>query len=57
MEPIEGTHFKHIPVHFYHSGSLVMMQTLVKPILDDGNLLTLGEVIKLNYPLKDNRKY
>jgi len=56
MEPIEGTHFKHIPVHFYQSGSSVMLQTLVKPVSDDGNFMTLGEVVKLNYPSMDNRK-
>lgn len=56
MEPIEGTFFKHIPIHFYQSGSFVMLQTLVKPVTNDGNQLTLGELIKQNYPLIDNRK-
>jgi len=57
MEPSEGSYFKHIPVHFYRSGSSVMTQTLVKPVSDDGNQLTLGELIKLNYPSVDNRKF
>lgn len=57
MEPTEGTHFKHVPVHFYRAGSSVMLQTLVKPVSDDGNHMTLGELIKLNYPSMDNRKF
>lgn len=57
MEPTEGDYFKHIPVHFYRSGSSVMIQTLVKPVSDDGNQITLGELIKLNYPSIDNRKF
>lgn len=56
MEPTEGTHFKHVPVHLYQSGSSAMTQTLVKPVSDDGNHMTLGELIKLNYPSIDNRK-
>lgn len=56
MEPSDGSYFKHIPVHFYRSGSSVMTQTLVKPVSDDGNQMTLGELIKLNYPSVDNRK-
>lgn len=56
MEPTEGTCFKHIPVHFYHSGSSIMTQTLVKPISDDGNPITLGDLITLNCPSIDNRK-
>jgi len=57
MEPSEGSCFKHIPVHFYRSGSSVMTQTLVKPVSDDGNHMTLGELIKLNYPSVDNREF
>lgn len=57
MEPTEGNYFKHIPVHFYQAGSSVMTQTLVKSVSDDGNLITLGELIKLNYPSLDNRKF
>jgi len=57
MEPSEGSHFKHIPVRFYRSGSSVMIQTLVKPVKDDGNHMTLGELMKLNYPSVDNRKF
>lgn len=57
MEPTEGHYFKHIPVHFYLSSSSVMSQTLVKSVSDDGNLITLGELIKLNYPSLDNRKF
>ncbi|KAL4084801.1 hypothetical protein QTP88_027703 [Uroleucon formosanum] len=56
MEPSEGSYFKHIPIHFYRSGSSVMTQTLVKPVSDDGNHITLGELIKLNYPSLDNPK-
>lgn len=56
MEPTEGTFFKHIPIHFYQSGSSVMLQTLVKPVSNDGNHITLGELIKQNYPSIDNRK-
>nr|BAH72251.1 ACYPI005861 [Acyrthosiphon pisum] len=56
MEPFEGSYFKHIPVHFYRSGSSVMTQTLVKPVSDDGNHITLGELMKLNYPSVDNPK-
>lgn len=57
MEPTEGTYFKHIPVHFYRSGSSMMTQTLVKPVSDDGIHMTLGDLIKLNYPSMDNRKF
>lgn len=57
MEPIEGNYFKYIPVHFYQSGSSVMTQTLVKSVSDDGNQLTLGELIKLKYPSMDNCKF
>lgn len=57
MEPSDGSYFKHIPVHFYRSGSSVMTQTLVKPVSDDGNNITLGELIKLNYPSVENRKF
>jgi len=57
MEPSEGSYFKHIPVHFYRSGSSVMTQTLVKPVSDDGNHMTLGELMKLNYPSVENRKF
>lgn len=57
MEPTEGTYFKYIPVHFYRSGSLIKSQTLVKPVLDDGNHLTLRELIKLTYPSVENRKF
>jgi hypothetical protein len=57
MEPTEGNYFKYIPVHFYQSGSSVMTQTLVKSVSDDGNQITLGELIKLKYPLLDSRKF
>lgn len=57
MEPSDGSYFKHIPVHFYRSGSSVMTQTLVKPVSEDGNHMTLGELIKLNYPSVDNRMF
>lgn len=56
MKPIDGTYFKHIPVHFYQSGSTVMKQTLIKPVLSDGSLMTLGDLIKLTYPLLENGK-
>lgn len=57
MEPTEGNYFKYIPVHFYQSGSFIMTQTLVKPLSDNGNQITLRELIKLHYPLMDNRKF
>lgn len=58
MEPLEeAKHFKYIPVHFYRSGSIDMTQTLVKPVLDDGSLIKLGELIKQTYPSLDNRKF
>ncbi|XP_050523919.1 autophagy protein 5 [Daktulosphaira vitifoliae] len=51
MEPTDGACFKHIPIHFYHAGSLVMMQSLVKPLTEDGNYLTLNELVQTIYPL------
>lgn len=56
MEPCEGKYFKHIPVYFYQSGSSVKIQTLVKPVLDNGDHLTLGQLIKLTYPSVDDSK-
>jgi len=57
MTPIEGTYFKHIPVHFYQSGSTVMTQTLIKPVLSDGSLMNFGDLMKLTYPLLENGKF
>lgn len=54
MTPIEGTYFKHIPVHFYQSGSTVMTQTLIKPVLSDGSLMNFGDLMKLTYPSLEN---
>lgn len=56
MEPSEGDHFKYIPMRFYQSGSLGMTQSLIKPVSDNGKVLTLGELMKLVFPLLDKCK-
>lgn len=51
----EQDHFKHIPFRLYKDDSY--RQKLVKPVNDQGQRKTLGDLLKEMYPDKEDSKY